>query len=206
MNFDLGEDWFINKKLLSKILNKKYKKDQPLIFAEVGSWKGRSAIWFIENFLQHLDSVIYCIDTWNINEWNDFNQEKVLLQSNSQRAKELDVENIYEQFLFNINFKGYSNKCRVSKKRSIEALSDFNNNFFDFIYIDGDHSEQGCYDDLKAAWPKIKTGGILFGDDWTWQDKGVFPVRKAVKKFAEENSLKTKPLLFHGNGYYFEKK
>lgn len=205
MKFDLGEDWFSNRNLLNKVLNRRFKKDNILIFAEVGSWKGRSAIWFIENFLNHRNSKIYCIDTWDINDWNDFNQEKTLLKSNSVRAAELDVENIYNQFIYNLNYKGLLNKCEIIKKRSVDALNTFQNDFFDFVYVDGDHSEKGCYDDLNAAWPKVKTGGLLFGDDWKWEDQGKFPVQTTVKKFTKERGLKIKPLFFHGNGYYIEK-
>jgi predicted O-methyltransferase YrrM len=205
MNFELGEDWFKNKKLLSKVLNSKFDKTKPLTFAEVGSWKGRSAIWFIENFLRAPGSVLYCIDTWNMNDWNDFNQEKQLLQSNPQRAKELKVDEIYDQFIFNITHKGMKDKVVTIRNKSAAALNSLDNEFLDFIYIDGDHSEKGCYDDLAATWPKVKKGGILFGDDWKWKHKGIYPVQDAVHRFSKENNIKVLPVFFHGNGYYFIK-
>lgn len=205
MQFDLGEDWFKNQKLLKKVLNKKFSSDDSLVFAEVGSWKGRSAIWFINNFLNNPSSYIYCIDTWDLNGWNDFNQEKTLLTTNIGRAKELKVDTIYDQFIFNIKHLGLINKVKILRQRSIEALMNLEDGKLDFIYIDGDHSEKGCYEDLNHAWPKIKKGGILFGDDWMWNDSGVYPVQQAVKQFADENGLKIKPYFFHGNGYYLEK-
>lgn len=205
MNFELGEDWFSNKRLLSKVLNAKFDKNKPLTFAEVGSWKGRSALWFLENYLQNPGSVLYCIDTWNMDAWNDFNQEKVLLMSNPQRAKELNVDQIYDQFVYNIKHKGYFEKVRIIRNRSVDALAALADESLDFIYVDGDHSEKGCYDDLVAAWPKVKKGGILFGDDWKWEDKGIYPVQLAVSAFSRENNLKVKPMFFHGNGYYFIK-
>jgi predicted O-methyltransferase YrrM len=207
LKFDLGENWFTNEKLLTKTLDKYFKKDTPLHFLEIGSWKGRSAIWFLENYLKHKDSKLYCVDTWDMSNWNDFNQEKVQLEANSARIKELKLDSLYEQFLFNIQSKGFKDKCIPVKKKSVLALAEFEDNFFDFIYIDGDHSEKGCYEDLTAAWPKVKEGGIMFGDDWTWSEsKDDKPVQKAAKRFAKEKTIKIRPLFRKGNGYYFIKK
>lgn len=36
---------------------------------------------------------------------------------------------------------------------------------FDLITVDGDHSEQGAYDDLKTVIPQLAPGGILVFDD-----------------------------------------
>jgi hypothetical protein len=204
--FDPGENWFSNDKLLKTVLDKKFDKTTPLLFLEIGSWKGRSALWFLENYLIHPDSKLYCVDTWNMHEWNDYNQEKAELSKNKGRAEELQIDHIYDQFIFNLTYKNLIHKCVPIKKRSVEALNEFKDNFFDFIFVDGDHSERGCYQDLRAAWPKVKEGGILFGDDWAWSENGTNkPVQLAANRFAKENNLRIRPWFGKGNGYYFKK-
>ena len=50
-------------------------------------------------------------------------------------------------------------------------------------YVDGDHSFEGCLNDLRAIWPKIKKGGILAGHDYL---NPAYGVREAVQVFAKE--------------------
>jgi predicted O-methyltransferase YrrM len=206
MKFDLGESWFTNAPLLAKVLGRHFKKENPLCFMEIGSWKGRSAIWFLENYLIHPESKLFCIDTWDMQEWNDFNQEKRDLLNNPQRVKELQMDTIYQQFLFNIKFKGFQEKCIPLRNKSELALKEVKDEYFDFVYVDGDHSYQGSYQDFTACWPKLKKGGILFGDDWSWSSEEGFPVKLAARQFAKENGLSIKPFLGKKNGFYVIKK
>jgi predicted O-methyltransferase YrrM len=39
---------------------------------------------------------------------------------------------------------------------------------YDFIYIDGNHTTVGVLLDAELSWPKLKSGGILAFDDYTW--------------------------------------
>ena len=56
----------------------------------------------------------------------------------------------------------------------------------DWIYIDGDHSYEGCLADLGGATTILKKDGLLLGDDF-----GNKPgVEKAVKEFCETTGRK----------------
>ena len=67
------------------------------------------------------------------------------------------------------------------------------------IYIDGSHEDIDAYYDCKEYWPLVKSGGLLFGDDWTWDG-----VESAVTTFAEENQLQ---IQLHSNRvHWFIKK
>ena len=85
---------------------------------------------------------------------------------------------------------------------SEKAADMFPDEYFDFIYIDADHSYEGVVRDLKAWWPKIKKGGLFCGDDYIPDDgdiwltgqgdpvyAGKFGVRKAVNEFVDSNKL-----------------
>lgn len=83
----------------------------------------------------------------------------------------------------------YSNdsKVTVHKGTSYDILNTFNDNYFDLIYIDGDHSYEGVKLDLSLSLLKIKKGGMICGHDYT---NDMFPgVVAAVNEFCESNNL-----------------
>ena len=51
---------------------------------------------------------------------------------------------------------------------SSSIIQDFPNNYFDFIYIDADHSYQGVKRDIQAAKSKIMEQGFLIFNDYTY--------------------------------------
>jgi hypothetical protein len=59
----------------------------------------------------------------------------------------------------------YWNRCVFHRLDSVSASKLFPDGFFDFVYIDGDHSEV-VIEDVKAWYPKVAPGGMLSGHDW----------------------------------------
>ena len=57
----------------------------------------------------------------------------------------------------------------------------------DFVYIDADHSYDGCKLDMETWFPKLKPSGQLCGHDYNLPG-----VKQAVDEFAEKNGLKVK--------------
>ena len=49
---------------------------------------------------------------------------------------------------------------------SLEACVKFRDDSLDFVYIDGDHGFEMCYQDIVAWWYKVRKGGILAGHDF----------------------------------------
>lgn len=58
---------------------------------------------------------------------------------------------------------------------------------YDFIFLDGDHSEAGVRDDIRLWWPRVKHGGILCGHDFA--SRRLRGVQRAVLPFVEEEHL-----------------
>ena len=102
------------------------------------------------------------------------------------------------------NTKQWENRAHIVRMDSVASANMFPDEYFDFVYIDADHSYEGVVRDMKAWWPKVKKGGLFCGDDYIPQDgdiwltvqgkepvyAGKFGVRKAVNEFMEKNSLK----------------
>jgi predicted O-methyltransferase YrrM len=78
-------------------------------------------------------------------------------------------------------------RVKIKRLRSIDAASTFQDAYFDWVYIDGDHSYSAVMNDLFAWSTKVKPGGILCGDDLYWRDESRRPsVSSAVADFARE--------------------
>jgi len=64
------------------------------------------------------------------------------------------------------------------------AAAEFTENYFDWVYIDGNHLYEFALRDLETYYPKVKTGGYIAGDDYGvegWWKNGV---TRAVEEFV----------------------
>lgn len=64
---------------------------------------------------------------------------------------------------------------------STRVLGGFSDGYFDWIYIDADHSYKGCLGDLLAADRKVRIGGRMSGHDYGSRYPGVL---QAVNEFC----------------------
>lgn len=72
----------------------------------------------------------------------------------------------------------FPGRVLVMRMDSLAAAASFDDRTLDFVYIDGDHSYEGCRRDILAWARKVKVGGILAGHDY--YNGPLFEVRKAV--------------------------
>jgi predicted O-methyltransferase YrrM len=73
----------------------------------------------------------------------------------------------------------------------------------DFAFIDGDHSEEGCYQDLTGVMWIMRPGGLIVVDDYMSGLPNGVPfesVNRAVHRFVKENSLSLKRWFDNGKG------
>jgi len=84
-------------------------------------------------------------------------------------------------------FKDRDN-VHIHRKYSSDAVTTFDDEYFDWVYIDADHTYEGISNDLKLWWPKVKTGGFLAGHDYYQMGQQV-QVQRAVDEFIKENGL-----------------
>ena len=73
----------------------------------------------------------------------------------------------------------------IYRDYSDHVLPTLNKKNYDFIYIDGDHSEKGVYLDAINAYPLIKKEGIILFDDYNWQHKSQV-TKNGIEKFIKE--------------------
>ena len=98
----------------------------------------------------------YCIDTWQ----DDFGSPcRPGFFDKDGKNRLMDAQNNLKPFLEN-------DRAEMWQTTGMEASVGFQNNTLDFVYIDGDHSLEGIYTDIKAWLPKVKIGGIIAGHDY----------------------------------------
>jgi hypothetical protein len=65
----------------------------------------------------------------------------------------------------------------IVKAFTHDASQNVMDGFYDMVFIDADHSYDGCSLDIKDWAPKVRCGGILCGHDYDWPG-----VNRAVKQ------------------------
>lgn len=76
-------------------------------------------------------------------------------------------------------------------------VDNYEDESFDFIYIDTDHSYEVTESCIRLWWPKVKKGGILAGHDYNSRNK-LYGVVEAVDEFVEANNIQ----YFHTTSEY----
>jgi SAM-dependent methyltransferase len=162
--YHFSEDWVTeNTTNWSRILGG-FKGKADVHALEVGSFEGRSALWFLENILTHPTDSITCVDIW---------------------------VGPYEK-LFDDNVRAYSQPDKVIKikSRSDEALRKLKPNSFDFIYVDGSHIAKDVLMDAILAWDLLKPGGYIIFDDYNWYGPRSWLVENYTPKIAIDSFMR----------------
>jgi hypothetical protein len=97
---------------------------------------------------------------------------------------------------FKERIKDYNNVFPIkgSSNQFFNNHEDEGNWWYDFIYIDADHTAAGVLDDAVMAWQHLKPGGIMAFDDYVWtHEKGsLYEPKSAIDFFcwAKQSELK----------------
>lgn len=75
------------------------------------------------------------------------------------------------------------------KKRSMDAISDFEDSSLDFVYIDANHTYEAATEDIREWSKKVRPGGIVAGHDYV-NTEG-YGVIQAIHEHIQEKGIKT---------------
>jgi hypothetical protein len=84
---------------------------------------------------------------------------------------------------------------QVIRGDGVASLNAYPDDTFDMVYIDADHSYEGCKHDLEASFKKVKVGGYIMGHDYEMnmrkaQNVYHFGVKQAVDEFCLTRGLR----------------
>ena len=149
------------------------------ICAEVGVWKGE----FSEYILRECPSELHLIDPWVHQDFPVDDPRESRVYSCGQEEMDRIYNDVVERFKDD-------NRVRIHKKFSVDI--DFPEYYFDWVYIDGNHSYENVLEDLQHYRPFVKTGGFLCGDDYGKNESDPYSnggPERAVQEFVEETGL-----------------
>lgn len=121
---------------------------------------------------------LHLIDPWIKGEGLFGNQavsEQAVVDARYARVREQFAEEIA------------TDQVRIHRNLSDEISDEFEDSYFDWIYIDGNHLYEYVKQDLELYYPKVKDGGYLTGDDYGiegWWENGI---QKAVDEFVSQS-------------------
>lgn len=154
---------------------------KPVVGAEIGVFEGRNA----KSILQTLNvQKLYLIDPYV-----QYGTKSSDMQRQAPDALPFATKNLSR----------FKDRIEWVRKTSEDALRQFPDAFFDFVYVDGNHDYEYVKKDLEGYWKKVRAGGILGGHDFCGVYSGVV---KAVMEFSKQVN---KPLFGKRVDFWFIK-
>ena len=150
---------------------------------EIGVAYGFQSIFFLEN--SNIEK-LYSIDPYQ--HFSDYDD--------SMNFPQPYFDVLY--YRTNMRLSAFKERSSLLRTTSTNAAQQFSSNSLDFVYIDGDHSYKAVRADLEAWFDKVRSGGLVSGDDYV-----VFPsTADAVNDFVRAYQME---LCTEGNKWWFVK-
>jgi predicted O-methyltransferase YrrM len=120
---------------------------RPVRVLEIGSWEGRSALFFLNYFPA---SQLVCVDTFGGNIEHMRNPHfAALIPETEQR--------------FDANVAAFTGRVEKIKGTSADVLPRLGiaGRRFNIVYVDANHRAANVYADGALAWPMVERAGIV---------------------------------------------
>ena len=135
------------------------------ICCEVGVWKGETS----EKILLKNPTVLHLIDPWASTD----------RPNRMYHIDQAEMDDIYES----VQAKFEDRENVIIHRKPSDQVS-FAKDYFDWVYIDGQHRYNEVMFDLKRFYSSVKNGGWITGDDLSWKDHDDKGITQAVKDFC----------------------
>lgn len=132
------------------------------VFLEIGSFFGLSSALIAKGFKDagNENARLHCFDLWE----NYYGASREKFEENLEKAEVLSW-------------------IVVHQESSRNVAQHFEPKSLDLVFIDGDHSYEGCLADLNDVAPLVKPGGRIIGHDFASYS---VPVMNAVRDFLHK--------------------
>lgn len=123
---------------------------------EVGSWVGDSTE-ALGNVVKKTNGTLYCVDTFQGNPETDL----------AEKAKQNDIFSIFKSNIKELELTNYIKPLCMTSEDAVKIMP---NDFFDFIFIDANHTYDCVRHDIRNWSQKLKSDGIIAGHDYDSPD------------------------------------
>jgi predicted O-methyltransferase YrrM len=124
---------------------------------EIGSWQGRSTYCLARGLR---NGIVHAIDPFDASGGGDHGAEEVYRRI----VAEQDL-NLRQTFLDNMRRAGVAPKIQIAHGVARDFVGTFPT--IDLLFIDGDHSVEGCLFDFEQFAPCLRPGGYLLSTTTT---------------------------------------
>ncbi|MBO1351894.1 MAG: class I SAM-dependent methyltransferase [Hormoscilla sp. GUM202] len=151
---------------------------QRSVCAEIGVDKGE----FSQKIIDRVQPTkLHTIDPWKYEEGETYQRSRY---GGKRGENQVNMDRRYEAVVERFRSQIESDRVIIHRGYSHEVCSEFQSNYFDWIYIDGNHLYEFVKQDLELYYRTVKEGGLITGDDYRdggWWQGGV---KKAVDEFV----------------------
>jgi MMP 1-O-methyltransferase len=124
------------------------------VVVEIGSWQGKSTYCIAKGLKS---GTVNAIDPFNAAGGADEGSEKIYLDKKQNK-------DLMQGFIDNMTSRNVMDKIVVKRGYSFDFANEFPR--IDFLFIDGDHSIEGCQRDFEMFSPKLVSGGYIAFHDF----------------------------------------
>ena len=151
--------------------------DCNLIGAEVGTWRGQTSRYLLQRFSR---LTMHCIDRWEaVPDGHPYRESGDNL-AHLSREKMLQAWEIVKAMAAT-----FAPRVVVLRGESDDIAKTMRGGSLDFIFIDADHSYEGCLSDLIEWVPLVRRGGLIGGHDYANDAPGRhWGVKRAVDYYV----------------------
>jgi len=95
-----------------------------------------------------------------------------------------DPEGDYQSVLKRFAAEISAGVVQTHRQFSADAVTSFEDNYFDWVYVDGNHEYEYVKADLELYYPKLKPGGLFLCNDYNFSLYWGDGVNRAVDEFV----------------------
>ena len=146
--------------------------------AEIGVWNGGFSGVILE-VTQPVELVL--IDPWDL----------LSGQGEEEWTHKKHKNNEFMRGMFDKVSEDYAHLPNISIRKgfSADVLASYPDDYFDWLYIDGNHLYEFVRQDIEVSFKKVRPGGIIAGDDYFWKKDGRAHVKEAVLDVMKDQGI-----------------
>jgi hypothetical protein len=151
--------------------------------AEIGVYKGDFSRRLLDDVKPEK---LHLIDPW---KYEDAEIYQNAWYGGHAEGQQSELDAIHESVLERFKDEIKRGQVEVHRSSSSDATRMFQNGYFDWIYIDGNHLYEFVKKDLEMYFNLVKAGGLITGDDYHTEGWWRGGVKKAVDEFLASHPV-----------------